>query len=85
MFFLIQEKRNFCFCDRILSNCMKWNNSISLLFGSYRDDRKDSRKPKKPYKYWDVPPPGYETMTPVQYKALQGDADYVCIVAVYGG
>jgi len=56
-----------------------------LLFGSYRDDRKDSRKPKKPYKYWDVPPPGYETMTPVQYKALQGDADYVCIVAVYGG
>ncbi|XP_032822926.1 splicing factor U2AF 50 kDa subunit-like isoform X1 [Petromyzon marinus] len=31
------------------------------------------RKPrkKKPYKYWDVPPPGFEHITPLQYKAMQ--------------
>lgn len=26
---------------------------------------------KKPSKYWDVPPPGFEHITPVQYKAMQ--------------
>merc|ERR1712004_111875 len=26
---------------------------------------------KKPYKYWDVPPPGFEHITPMQYKAMQ--------------
>ena len=31
------------------------------------------RKPKKkPYKYWDVPPVGFEHVTPMQYKAMQG-------------
>jgi len=45
-----------------------------------RDDKRDSRKPKKPYKYWDVAPPGYEHMTPVQYKALQGNAKDLCVV-----
>jgi len=34
-----------------------------------RDSRKSSRKP---YKYWDVPPTGFENMTPMDYKALQG-------------
>lgn len=43
-------------------------------------ERKRSRSPKeikkktrkKPYKYWDVPPPGFEHITPMQYKAMQG-------------
>ncbi|VDH97726.1 splicing factor U2AF 65 kDa subunit [Mytilus galloprovincialis] len=26
---------------------------------------------KKPYKYWDVPPTGFEHMSPMQYKAMQ--------------
>ncbi|XP_076458746.1 splicing factor U2AF 50 kDa subunit-like [Babylonia areolata] len=32
-----------------------------------------SKKPrkKKPYKYWDIPPPGFEHVTPMQYKAMQ--------------
>lgn len=31
------------------------------------------RKPrkKKPYKYWDIPPPGFEHISPMQYKAMQ--------------
>lgn len=31
------------------------------------------RKPRKkrPHKYWDIPPPGYEHVTPAQYKAMQ--------------
>lgn len=31
---------------------------------------KKQRK-KKPYKYWDVPAPGFEHITPMQYKAMQ--------------
>lgn len=30
-------------------------------------------KKKKVKKYWDVPPPGFEHITPMQYKAMQGD------------
>nr|1JMT_B Chain B, SPLICING FACTOR U2AF 65 KDA SUBUNIT [Homo sapiens] len=26
---------------------------------------------KKVRKYWDVPPPGFEHITPMQYKAMQ--------------
>ena len=26
---------------------------------------------KKPSNYWDVPPPGFEHITPMQYKAMQ--------------
>lgn len=26
---------------------------------------------RKPHKYWDVPPPGFESVTPAQYKAMQ--------------
>ncbi|CAF4490317.1 unnamed protein product [Rotaria socialis] len=29
------------------------------------------KKPVKKYKYWDVPPVGFEHITPVQYKAMQ--------------
>lgn len=30
-------------------------------------------KKKKIRKYWDVPPPGFEHITPMQYKAMQGE------------
>lgn len=41
-----------------------------------RDRRRRSRSPrhekkKKVRKYWDVPPPGFEHITPIQYKAMQ--------------
>uniref|UniRef100_A0A669QTY3 Splicing factor U2AF subunit n=2 Tax=Phasianus colchicus TaxID=9054 RepID=A0A669QTY3_PHACC len=41
-----------------------------------RDRRRRSRSPrhekkKKIRKYWDVPPPGFEHITPMQYKAMQ--------------
>jgi len=35
-------------------------------------DHKKSSVPRKPYKYWDVPPTGFEHLTPAQYKAMQG-------------
>ena len=48
---------------------------LVVLKRSSRD--RDSRKAqRKPYKYWDVAPIGYENMTPMQYKALQGQ--YTC-------
>ena len=39
-----------------------------------RSKERAPKKPrkKKPYKYWDVPPPGFEHITPMQYKAMQG-------------
>ncbi|KAK0415786.1 hypothetical protein QR680_012118 [Steinernema hermaphroditum] len=42
-----------------------------------RDDRhrqphrEREEKPKKKYKYWDIPPVGYEHMSPKEYKELQ--------------
>uniref|UniRef100_H2Z1Z9 Splicing factor U2AF subunit n=1 Tax=Ciona savignyi TaxID=51511 RepID=H2Z1Z9_CIOSA len=36
-----------------------------------RSKERTERKPKKAYKYWDVPPIGYEHVTPLQYKAMQ--------------
>ncbi|XP_034045801.1 splicing factor U2AF 65 kDa subunit-like isoform X2 [Thalassophryne amazonica] len=43
---------------------------------SSRDHKKHSHSPrrtrkKKVCKYWDVPPPGFEHITPLQYKAMQ--------------
>uniref|UniRef100_A0A672KPT0 RRM domain-containing protein n=1 Tax=Sinocyclocheilus grahami TaxID=75366 RepID=A0A672KPT0_SINGR len=43
---------------------------------SSRDHKKHSYSPrrtrkKKMCKYWDVPPPGFEHITPMQYKAMQ--------------
>ncbi|GAB1608264.1 splicing factor U2AF 50 kDa subunit-like [Argonauta hians] len=29
------------------------------------------RRKRKPYKYWDIPPSGFEHITPLQYKAMQ--------------
>ena len=49
---------------------------MSLFHSSPK--RKSSPKPrkKKPYKYWDVPPPGFEHITPLQYKAMQSTSLY---------
>lgn len=45
-----------------------------------RDVRKSrSRSPgtskpkRKPYKYWDIPPPGFEHVTPAEYKLMQSN------------
>lgn len=34
-------------------------------------DRKKATKRRKPSLYWDVPPPGFEHITPMQYKSMQ--------------
>merc|ERR1712066_852641 len=34
-------------------------------------DRKPKTKRRKPSLYWDVPPPGFEHITPMQYKSMQ--------------
>jgi len=36
-----------------------------------RDRGKKSSKRRKPSLYWDVPPPGFEHITPMQYKSMQ--------------
>ncbi|XP_061568202.1 splicing factor U2AF 65 kDa subunit-like [Cololabis saira] len=43
---------------------------------SSREHKKHSQSPrrarkKRPCRYWDVPPPGFEHITPLQYKAMQ--------------
>jgi len=59
--------------------------AVGFVKRSSRD--RDSRKgPRKPYKYWDVAPIGFETMTPMEYKALQGNwqtADISCRVVLF--
>lgn len=40
---------------------------------SPRESTKSENKPVRKYKYWDVPPVGFEHITPVQYKAMQGN------------
>jgi len=39
--------------------------------GREEEDKKKSMKRRKPSLYWDVPPPGYEHITPMQYKSMQ--------------
>ncbi|CAF0910777.1 unnamed protein product [Rotaria sordida] len=36
-----------------------------------KKENKTEKKPIRKYKYWDVPPAGFEHITPVQYKAMQ--------------
>ena len=36
-----------------------------------KKENKSETKPIRKYKYWDVPPAGFEHITPVQYKAMQ--------------
>ena len=37
-----------------------------------KKENKSEKKSEKKYKYWDVPPVGFEHITPTQYKAMQG-------------
>lgn len=34
---------------------------------------KNKSRRRKPSLYWDVPPPGFEHIAPLQYKAMQGE------------
>lgn len=36
-----------------------------------KKESKNEKKPIRKYKYWDVPPVGFEHITPAQYKAMQ--------------
>lgn len=36
-----------------------------------KDKKDDNTRRRKPSLYWDVPPPGFEHITPMQYKAMQ--------------
>jgi splicing factor U2AF subunit len=36
-----------------------------------KKENKTEKKTIRKYKYWDVPPAGFEHITPVQYKAMQ--------------
>ncbi|XP_064606448.1 splicing factor U2AF 50 kDa subunit-like [Liolophura sinensis] len=36
-----------------------------------RSRERPVRRRKKPYKYWDIPPPGFEHVSTMQYKAMQ--------------
>ena len=38
---------------------------------SPRAEKKKYSKRRKPSLYWDVPPPGFEHITPLQYKSMQ--------------
>ncbi|XP_030639340.1 U2 small nuclear RNA auxiliary factor 2a isoform X2 [Chanos chanos] len=47
---------------------------FNVMRGTHRAQRGRSphrEKKKKQKKYWDVPPPGFEHITPMQYKAMQ--------------
>ncbi|XP_046369996.1 splicing factor U2AF 50 kDa subunit-like isoform X1 [Haliotis rufescens] len=50
--------------------------------GRGRSPKDKTRKRKKPYKYWDIPPPGFEHITPMQYKAMQGNVPGVPVAAL---
>lgn len=42
-----------------------------FVFSACSHSPRRTRK-KRTCKYWDVPPPGFEHITPMQYKAMQG-------------
>ncbi|KAF6030696.1 U2af50 [Bugula neritina] len=46
-----------------------------------REEEKPTRK-RKPYKYWDVAPVGFEHITPMQYKAMQAAGQVATTVTV---
>jgi hypothetical protein len=50
-----------------------------LIYSSPGKKDKRSRR-RKPSLYWDVPPPGFEHITPLQYKAMQGMIKGVTII-----
>lgn len=61
------------FCGRTRSRSRGRSRSRSRS----RERRKSRRK--KPSLYWDKPPPGFEHITPIQYKAMQGWSFFVVI------
>lgn len=50
---------------------------ISPVFSSSNSRSPHREKKKKVKKYWDVPPPGFEHITPMQYKAMQGNSVFL--------
>lgn len=56
-------------CHLLLNKFAASSTGYDIFFLSYSPRR--TRK-KKMCKYWDVPPPGFEHITPMQYKAMQG-------------
>lgn len=58
-------KLNASLCVPLLSYC------ALVIYDSRSRER--GRKRKKPYKYWDVPPAGFEHISPMQYKAMQSE------------
>jgi hypothetical protein len=61
-----------CVCEHV-----RWTEFVSmktlelLIYSSPGKQDTRSRR-RKPSLYWDVPPPGFEHITPLQYKAMQG-------------
>ena len=39
---------------------------------------------KKPSKYWDIPPPGFESVSPIQYKAMQSSGQIPALLTSPG-
>ena len=54
------------------NNRRKHSRSRSPKDRSKKENKTEKQQPLKKYKYWDVPPVGFEHITPVQYKAMQG-------------
>lgn len=50
---------------------MTWFFFYSLLFSFRSPEKVKEKRRKKPSKYWDIPPPGFEHISPYQYKAMQ--------------
>ncbi len=70
-------ERSFHFWNNYIcvTRCIYLRDDVfSVCFSRSRGkDEKREKKKKKPYKYWDVPPQGFEHITPFQYKAMQGE------------
>ncbi|XP_046913079.2 U2 small nuclear riboprotein auxiliary factor 50 [Dermatophagoides farinae] len=59
---------------------------------THYDDRRDNTaagmpkisRRKKPSKYWDIPPPGFESVSPIQYKAMQSSGQIPALLTSPG-
>ena len=54
----------------VFSPCTKIN-TFMIWCKTFSSKHKSSSRRRKPSLYWDVPPPGFEHITPLQYKAMQ--------------
>lgn len=59
-----------CVCCFFLTKILTY---LYIFFPVSQSRSPHREKKKKVKKYWDVPPPGFEHITPMQYKAMQGD------------